>query len=144
MLLTAIISCFLHLWLLPFEFSRLKLPSKEISHKEDGISNIQNSPFRICCKDDCNGQPKPPKTHHCSVCKVCRVGYDHHCHFAGHSALYDFRLLMTIGWNLHYICQYESVSLDPMAHSYSCDPQPDSNLVTFMVTLQAGLSHITH
>ena len=32
-----------------------------------------------CAKDDCNMRWKPPGTHHCSTCRVCRVGFDHHC-----------------------------------------------------------------
>ncbi|EIW72253.1 hypothetical protein TREMEDRAFT_58413 [Tremella mesenterica DSM 1558] len=34
-----------------------------------------------CYKDECKGRWKPARTRHCSTCKVCRVGYDHHCAF---------------------------------------------------------------
>lgn len=35
-------------------------------------------PPRMCNK--CNVE-KPPRAHHCSVCKACRLGFDHHCPF---------------------------------------------------------------
>lgn len=39
--------------------------------------------FDYCHKGECNGRWKPPRTHHCSICGVCRVGFDHHCPFVG-------------------------------------------------------------
>ena len=35
--------------------------------------------FDFCVKDNCKMRWKPPGTHHCSVCGVCRLGFDHHC-----------------------------------------------------------------
>ncbi|KAJ6485858.1 DHHC palmitoyltransferase-domain-containing protein [Mycena sanguinolenta] len=34
-----------------------------------------------CAK--CNGVWKPPRTHHCSTCGVCRMEFDHHCPWVG-------------------------------------------------------------
>ena len=33
----------------------------------------------FCAKDNCKMRWKPPGTHHCSTCGVCRLGFDHHC-----------------------------------------------------------------
>jgi DHHC palmitoyltransferase len=35
--------------------------------------------FDFCVKDNCKMRWKPPRTHHCSTCGVCRLGFDHHC-----------------------------------------------------------------
>jgi hypothetical protein len=87
----AITICFLHLWLLPFELSRLRYSSKRINADTTSPNAVdaidQNSNHQVCVKDGCNGHWKPPKTHHCSVCKVCRIGFDHHCHLVGSAYL---------------------------------------------------------
>ncbi|KAI0319980.1 DHHC palmitoyltransferase-domain-containing protein, partial [Amylostereum chailletii] len=36
-----------------------------------------------CSKQACHGRWKPPGTHHCSTCDVCREGFDHHCPWLG-------------------------------------------------------------
>ena len=33
----------------------------------------------FCVRDNCRMRWKPPGTHHCSTCGVCRIGFDHHC-----------------------------------------------------------------
>ncbi|KAI0286101.1 DHHC palmitoyltransferase-domain-containing protein [Russula aff. rugulosa BPL654] len=39
--------------------------------------------LNFCVKDNCKMRWKPPGTHHCSTCGVCRVGFDHHCPWLG-------------------------------------------------------------
>ncbi|KAG5732662.1 Palmitoyltransferase pfa3 [Termitomyces sp. T112] len=39
--------------------------------------------LEVCTKGECKGAWKPPRTHHCSACGVCRVGFDHHCPWLG-------------------------------------------------------------
>lgn len=33
----------------------------------------------FCSREICQMRWKPPGTHHCSTCGVCRLGFDHHC-----------------------------------------------------------------
>ncbi len=33
----------------------------------------------FCSRGNCQMRWKPPGTHHCSTCGVCRLGFDHHC-----------------------------------------------------------------
>jgi hypothetical protein len=48
----------------------------------EGTPVIQsdNAPLvNRCYRDRCQGRWKPPRARHCSLCKTCRGGFDHHC-----------------------------------------------------------------
>jgi hypothetical protein len=131
----------LHLWLLLFNFSLWDPRAQDIARNnvapcEGGLSQ-PNDMSAFCKKHQCNGHWRPPKTHHCSICKVCRLGFDHHCHFVCHSIQVQLRSTMLkfiTGWNVHHLSKSETFPPDVMAHSYSgvleCHPHFFRRLVT--------------
>ncbi|KAI0056048.1 zf-DHHC-domain-containing protein [Artomyces pyxidatus] len=44
---------------------------------------LSDGSLDFCYKGNCNGLWKPPRSHHCSSCGVCRLGFDHHCPWIG-------------------------------------------------------------
>ncbi|KAF7317907.1 Palmitoyltransferase [Mycena kentingensis (nom. inval.)] len=59
---------------------RYPLPDKdELSEPYECIDAAGT--LATCAK--CDGAWKPPRTHHCSTCGVCRMAFDHHCPWVG-------------------------------------------------------------
>ena len=43
---------------------------------------------------ECFGTWKPPRTHHCSTCGVCRRGFDHHCPWLSENNMWFAEILL--------------------------------------------------
>uniref|UniRef100_A0A1A8RJI3 Palmitoyltransferase n=2 Tax=Nothobranchius rachovii TaxID=451742 RepID=A0A1A8RJI3_9TELE len=90
-----------------------------------------NTPSVSICKK-CVA-PKPPRTHHCSICSICILKMDHHCpwlnncvgHF-NHRYFFSFCLYMTLGC---IYCSISSINMFLEAYnaveSYFQTPPPD-------------------
>jgi palmitoyltransferase len=56
-------------------------PAREVTPLAPGTSKEAFSAPLVnrCYRDECAGRWKPPRTRHCSICRTCRSGFDHHC-----------------------------------------------------------------
>lgn len=76
----------------PFKAPERRELNSHNSHIRAWILNVSSSmkppdkldnkiQFNTCRKNPCavRNNWKPPRTHHCSSCAACRVGFDHHC-----------------------------------------------------------------
>ncbi|KAJ7113693.1 DHHC palmitoyltransferase-domain-containing protein [Mycena crocata] len=59
---------------------RYPLPDKDDLTEPYECVNLDGD-LATCIK--CRGAWKPPRTHHCSTCGVCRMDFDHHCPWVG-------------------------------------------------------------
>ncbi|KAJ7695058.1 DHHC palmitoyltransferase-domain-containing protein, partial [Mycena rosella] len=59
---------------------RYRLPEKDDLTEPYECANLDGD-LATCLK--CSGAWKPPRSHHCSTCGVCRMDFDHHCPWVG-------------------------------------------------------------
>ncbi|XP_048406733.1 palmitoyltransferase ZDHHC16B isoform X2 [Stegostoma tigrinum] len=98
--------CYGHWNLIQIVFHYYKAVQTHPGYPTEGKSDI---PMVSICRKCIN--PKPARTHHCSICNRCILKMDHHCpwlnncvgHF-NHRYFFSFCLFMTLG------CVYCSVS----------------------------------
>ncbi|KZT43182.1 hypothetical protein SISSUDRAFT_1125064 [Sistotremastrum suecicum HHB10207 ss-3] len=99
LLFIPLISSFLYLWLVPPVMPMPPGPPPPKDSLVEPHETNENGDLAICNRDHCNGNWKPPRTHHCSICKVCRPGFDHHCHWVGSClSLADMNVFLCLLW----------------------------------------------
>jgi hypothetical protein len=59
-----------------YNVPKYPLPDKDELTEPYECTNFEGD-LATCFK--CSGAWKPPRTHHCSSCGVCRLDFDHHC-----------------------------------------------------------------
>ncbi|KAJ7918791.1 DHHC palmitoyltransferase-domain-containing protein [Mycena leptocephala] len=65
---------------------RYLMPDKDDLTEPYECINLDGD-LATCSK--CSGAWRPPRTHHCSICGVCRMEFDHHCPWVGNCVTKD-------------------------------------------------------
>ncbi|KAL3928755.1 MAG: hypothetical protein SGPRY_002257 [Prymnesium sp.] len=97
-------------------------------HLEEGVEDPSFGRFCRKCK-----VPKPPRTHHCSVCRRCVMKMDHHCPWVNNCVgFYNYKYFCLFLLYLASGCLFTAVSMAvPLFDDY--DMRQDQMLVFVFV-----------
>jgi len=83
-------------------------------------------------------QPKPPRTHHCSVCNSCILKMDHHCPWLNncvghhnHRHFFLYMVFMVLGCGFLMILGFEIFWEEFIGHWGETDRQPEPGFMVF-------------
>ena len=73
------------------------LAKDEFTDSSDANFPNESEVYKHCKKCNC---PKPPRTHHCSICRACVLRMDHHCPWV---CVKSFNISKTSIYNIYLI-----------------------------------------